>query len=168
MLAATMNRKAFEKAIHLQNNEVMPVVSPVGYPAIKKSMRETIMRKGVKADERLPFETLFFYNDMSQSLSKEKAGIFLNAFEMLRLAPSAVNKQPWRVILRHDAVHFYKKKGKAMSHEEIGDIQKVDIGIALAHFDLTLQEEGINGKFIVNDPKIPEDDSFEYMISYQI
>ena len=32
-IAGTMDRKAFEHAMHLSENEVMPCVSPLGYPA---------------------------------------------------------------------------------------------------------------------------------------
>ena len=59
MLAATISRKAFEKAMEVRDTEVMPAASPVGYPAEKRSVRETLMRKGLKADERLPFGELF-------------------------------------------------------------------------------------------------------------
>ena len=57
-----------------------------------------MMRKGVKADERLPFEELFFDGSFDKTLSKEKAGRWLDALEMVRLALLAVNKQPWRVV----------------------------------------------------------------------
>ena len=60
MLAATISRKAFEKAMEVGDTEVMPAASPVGYPAEKKSIRETMMRKGLQADERMPFGKLFF------------------------------------------------------------------------------------------------------------
>ena len=99
MLAATISRSAFEKAMKVEDNEIMPVASPIGYPAEKRSVREILMRKGIKADERLPFDTLFFENSFAQSLSPEKAGIFNEALEMVRLAPSAGNKQPWRTIV---------------------------------------------------------------------
>lgn len=39
---------------------------------------------------------------------------------------------------RNIKVHFYKKKTKAMSNNLLGDIQKADVGVALAHFDFTL------------------------------
>ena len=55
MLAATLSRDAFEKAMELQDAEVMPVASPVGYPAARRSVREGLMRKAIRADERLPF-----------------------------------------------------------------------------------------------------------------
>ena len=57
-IAGTMDRKAFEHAMRLSEDEVMPCVSPLGYPAEKMSLRETMMRRGVKADSRLAFEKL--------------------------------------------------------------------------------------------------------------
>ena len=47
-IAGTMNRGAFEKAMELSEGEVMPCVSPLGYPAEKMSLRESVMRKGVR------------------------------------------------------------------------------------------------------------------------
>ena len=58
MLAASLSRAAFEKAMEVKDGEVMPVASPVGYPAEKKSIRESLMRKGLKADNRKPFDQL--------------------------------------------------------------------------------------------------------------
>lgn len=167
MLASTMSRAAFEKAMEVKDTEVMLTVSPIGYPAEKMSVRETMMRKGVKANDRLPFETLFFDGSFEQSLTPERAGQFYDALEMVRLAPSAVNKQPWRIVVCGDTVHFYEKKAKAMSNSALGDIQKVDMGIAMVHFDLTLKEAGVNGCFVTKDPGFPLEDSMEYIVTYE-
>lgn len=166
MLAATISRKAFETAMEVKDTEVMPVASPIGYPAKKRSVRETLMRKGIKSDERLPFEELFFEKTFAKSLTAKNTGQFRDALEMIRLAPSAGNKQPWRVVVCDDTVHFYEKK--SMSDNPLGDIQKVDIGIALAHFDLTLKENGINGYFVTENPSLEIDNSMEYIITYKM
>lgn len=168
MLAATISRSAFEKAMEVGDTEVMPVASPIGYPAEKRSVREKLMRKGIKADERLPFDTLFFENSFAQSLKPESAGIFRDALEMTRLAPSAGNKQPWRAVVCGDKVHFYERKAKAMSNNPLGDIQKVDVGIALAHFDLTLKENGVVGCFVVEDPGFETDNQTEYIVTCEV
>ena len=168
MLAATLSRSAFEKAMDIKDTEIMPVASPIGYPADKRSIREKLMRKGIKADERLPFDTLFFENSFSHGLTPEYAGQFRDSLEMARLAPSAGNKQPWRAVVCGNKVHFYEKKTKAMSNNPLGDIQKVDVGIALAHFDLTMKENGINGSFAVEDPGFAADDSIEYIVTYEV
>ena len=52
-IAGTMDRPAFERAMALEEGEVMPCVSPLGRPAAKMSLRETLMRKGIRADSRL-------------------------------------------------------------------------------------------------------------------
>ena len=166
MLATTISRKAFEKAMEVRDTEVMPVASPVGYPAEKKSVRETLMRKGLKADDRLPFGELFYKGSFAERLLPEYAGQFRDALEMVRLAPSAGNKQPWRTVVRGDRVHFYEKK--TMPDNSLGDIQKVDVGIALAHFDMVLKETGIDGRFMEEDPGFVIDDGMEYIITYEV
>ena len=87
---------------------------------------------------------------------------------MVRLAPSAGNKQPWRAVVCGDRVHFYEKKTKSMSDSPLGDIQKVDVGIGLAHFDLTLKETGTVGRFMAEDPGFEVDDLMEYIITYEV
>ena len=165
MLAASLSRTAFEKAMDVQNDEVLPVVSPVGYPAQKKSIRKSLMRKGLKADERSPFEQLFFDKQYGNQLTASSAEIYADALEMARWAPSAANKQPWRAVVSDDVVHFYEKK--SMKDSPLGDIQKVDVGIALAHFDLTMQEEGQYGRFVETDPGIAVPKNVQYIISYE-
>lgn len=163
MLAASLNRSAFEKAIKVGADEVMAVASPLGYPAEKKSLRETLMRRGLNADERLPFEALFFEEDFSHPLSGSDP--FSEALSMARLAPSAANKQPWRAVVIGNTVHFYEYK--TMKDSFLGDIQKVDMGIALAHFHLTMQENGYAGQLIDSCPGIAIPENTYYVISYQ-
>ncbi len=163
MLAASLNRSAFEKAMNVQADEVMPVASPVGYPANKKSIRESLMRKSLKADDRIPFDKLFFENDFGHSLSS--GSTFYDALQMARLAPSAANKQPWRAVVIGNTVHFYEYK--TMKEHPLIDIQKVDIGIALSHFDLTEKENGHSGRFTELDPQLALPDKTHYIISYE-
>lgn len=164
MLAASLSRTAFERAMDVQNDEVLPVASPLGYPAEKKSIRENLMRKALKADERKPFESLFFDKSFSTPLTKDNAGDYLEPLEMVRLAPSATNAQPWRVVVDGDKVHFYL--AKSMKDSPLGDIQKLDIGIALSHFELSAKERGIDGKFVFSDPKFDRPDKTIYMVTF--
>ena len=73
----------------MEENELFPIVSPIGYPAQKKSVLEQIMRKTTKADARLPWKELFFKNDLHTALSEKEAGEYVFPLEMLRQAPSA-------------------------------------------------------------------------------
>ena len=48
-----------------------------GYAAKERSIRENLMRKGMKSDERQPFSKLFFRNDFRHSLQESEAGQWL-------------------------------------------------------------------------------------------
>lgn len=165
-VGGTMDRPAFEKSMELAEDEVMPCMTPLGYPAKKMSLREIMMRKGVKADERMAFDDLFFDGSFASPLTAEKAGKLAHPLEMVRLAPSAVNKQPWRVVLTDNAAHFYLKRSKGFNGSTI-DMQKIDMGIALCHFDLAAKETGLAPRFAQSDPDLAAE-GLEYIASYQI
>lgn len=167
-LGGTMNRSAFEQAMELGEDEMMPCASPVGYPARKMTIRESVMRKTIKADERLPFEELFFDGSFDTPLRKEKAEKFVAPLEMVRLAPSAVNKQPWRVVIADNSAHFYLKRSKGFGHEGKLDMQMIDIGIALCHFAFAAKDTGLDICFVQNDPKLTENTDVEYIASYAL
>lgn len=165
MLAASLSRSTFEQAMDVKSDEVLPTASPVGYPAEKRSIRENLMRKGLKADERISFDELFFDGTFGTGLTKEAAGDFAEALEMARLAPSAGNKQPWRAVVQGDKVYFYEQK--SMKDSPLGDIQKVDVGIALAHFDLTMAENGFTGNFAFENPGIETPVDTYYIVTFE-
>lgn len=163
-IAGTMTRAAFEKAIGLGDDEVMPCVSPLGYPAKKMSVRETMMRAGIKADTRLGFSELFFDGSFDKPLASENAGEIKQALELLRLSPSAVNKQPWRAVIDGDRVHFYEKHSRGYVTNG-WDTQKIDMGIALYHFICGIEEIGRKAELLIDDPMIPCENNTEYIAS---
>lgn len=124
------------------------------------------MRKGVKADSRLAFETLFFDGSFDKPLTGEKAGSLAEALETVRWAPSAVNKQPWRVVVKDNVAHFYLKRNKGFISDAVGDMQKIDLGIALCHFALAAEESGMSVDFRLDDPGIAAAADTEYIASY--
>lgn len=166
MLAASLNRSVFESVMQVGPDEVLPCASPVGYPAEKMSFRESVMRKGIRADQRMAFDRLFFLGDFEHPLSEQAAGVFAEALAMMRLAPSAANRQPWRAVVSENRVDFYVYH--SMSESRLGDIQKVDLGIGLCHFDLVMQAQGLPGRFVRRLPGIPAEEKLEYMISFEV
>ncbi len=158
-IGGTMKRGLFEEAAGLKDGQMMPCVSPLGYPAAKMSVREAMMRKGVKADERKPASELFFDRDFYIPLAEENPKT-ADALEMVRLAPSAVNRQPWRVVREGNAYHFYLKHDKGYVGASTGDLQKVDMGIALCHF-----MSGTDGALRLLEPGIAAEAGTEYIAS---
>ncbi len=166
-IGGTMNRSAFEKAVALGPDEIMPCVSPLGYPANKMSLRESMMRKGVRADSRLDFGELFFENAPGTPLTPDKAGRLREVFEAVRLGPSAVNKQPWRIVLCGNRAHFYEYKKSAMAADSM-DMQKIDVGIALCHFELAADACGIKTAFELGKPAIAAPEGWRYIATLLI
>ena len=167
-IAGTMDRDAFQRAVVLGEDEVMPCITPLGYPEEKMSLRETMMRKGVRADSRLDLGELVFDGNFREPLPEEKAGKLRDVLEAVRLAPSAVNRQPWRLVVCGDLVHFYEKCGKGFGAESGWDIQKIDMGIALSHFELAAEECGLSASLILNDPEIPSPADVRYIASWRV
>ena len=163
-IAGTMDRPAFEKALGLQEDEVMPCVSPLGYPADRMSLRETMMRRGVKADARMEFSELFFDGNFDRPLVATAP--WQESLEMVRWAPSAVNKQPWRIVVRGQTAHVYEKHSKGYVNASGWDLQKVDIGIAMLHLVYGLECQGYSAHLTLEDPGIPVPEGMEYVGSF--
>lgn len=161
-LGGTFNRSEFAKAMELEGNEFFPIASPIGYPAPKNHAVDKIMRRAIKADTRKAFEEIFFDGDFGTPLTEAASGIYSYPLYITRLAPSAKNAQPWRIIKDGDSFHFFEKKTIPSSSH---DIQRLDIGIALCHFDLAAKEKEFEGKAVVLD-KHPDGNGLIYVFSY--
>ena len=144
-LGGTFNKQGFTEAMSLIDGEMMPAITPIGYKSERRGM-EKIMRWAVKSRNRKPWNQIFYSKQMGTPLTKDQSGIFAMAFEMVRLAPSASNGQPWMVILDEETVHFYHK-GKT----EYDVYRQLDMGIAFNHFELTMKEFGVNGVWSIDN-----------------
>ncbi|MEN6373524.1 MAG: nitroreductase family protein [Smithella sp.] len=166
-LAGTLNAGGFAKAVNLQKNELLPAVSPIGYPAQRKSLTEKIFRLTARSDRRKPWSLIFFAVDFSTPLTPAQAGKYSEALENVRLAPSACNKQPWRILqdTAGDAFHFYLQRTFGYKLRSIY-IQDIDMGIAMNHFERTLRELGISGRWEIKE-NAPQTNSLDYIASWQ-
>lgn len=166
-IAGTFNADGFAQAIHLQEGEILPAISPVGYPADKKSLIEKMFRFTAGSERRKPWPEIFFAGNFSTPLTPEGAGIYFEALENVRLAPSASNFQPWRILQDTDGntFHFYLERTFGFKLREI-PIQNIDMGIAMNHFELTARELGISGQWKINE-NVPQMSPLHYIVSWQ-
>ncbi|MFL0247702.1 nitroreductase family protein [Candidatus Clostridium stratigraminis] len=166
-LGGTFKKGEFSKAMKLEEGEILPIISPIGYKSESKSIVEKLMRKAAGSSNRRNWVDIFFDGSFDKKLTPEEGGNFKDALEMLRLAPSASNKQPWRLVKDKSTFHFYLYHAKGYSNSLGFDMQRIDMGIAMCHFDLVLKEAGIFGKFKELEPSIKEpNDNYEYIISW--
>lgn len=166
-LGGTFDRKGFANAMNVNEGELFPIITPYGYAAPKKHIKEAAMRRLIKADNRKEWNQLFYRNDFESPITKEESGDLAFPLEMVRLGPSASNKQPWRILLIDSVCHFYEYKEPGYSDRFPYDIQRIDMGIAAAHFDLSVKEMGIQGYFdSFCEPKLELPDYMEYVFSW--
>lgn len=165
-LGGTFNRKDFETFIKLEENESLSVLIALGYKKDRKSLIEAAMRTMAKSEHRKESSELFFNEVSTKSLSIEDMGKYKEVFELVRIGPSASNKQPWRIVKSGSYFQFYlcRTPGYGLTNF---DLQLNDIGIAKCHFELSSKELGLKGSWI-KQSNTPEIGSWEYIDSWLI
>jgi nitroreductase len=166
-LGGTFNRSQFSDLLQLNENEVIPAITPVGYPAPRR-WKEIAIRSFAKAKIRKTWEQIFFLGDFSMTVNQDEIGTYKTILEMVRIGPSAGNRQPWRIIKEkeRDIYHFFVKSFGDKSFNVYEQFVRLDIGIAICHFDLSAKELGISGKWEFTKPNLGIPKDLKYIISW--
>lgn len=175
-LGGNFQQSNFAKAMRCAADETVPAVISLGYPADKPSWRDKLIHVVMDTKKRFPWEQLFFQNSFQTQMTEAQAGQYAIPLEMVRLAPSASNYQPWRIVktAQNNVFHFYmtRKPGYNRSEKKyfkMADLQRVDLGIAMCHFELTAREQGLQGAWKIVDPGIaPLPAQTEYVASWHV
>lgn len=168
-LGGTFKRSAFAQRIKISERELVPAVSPVGYAADKRTTRDSLLKFLVRSKKRKPWNELFYCGDLNTPLEKNNVGGYAVPLEAVRLAPSASNLQPWRIVKEKgdNTFHFCLKRAKKYyrAFKKI-DLQKIDIGIAMCHFELSAHELELKGSWKEKKPDINAGE-MEYVASWE-
>lgn len=122
-ITATVKGTDFDSGQIWPDGEELKIICPVGVAA-KQIILEKATRLALGSKNRKPFDKLFLNENFQTPY--EPTGRFGEAFEMMRIAPSSTNSQPWRVLVIGDAVHFYYVPKSPAS--------VLDCGIGICHF----------------------------------
>lgn len=156
------------KSIPMGENEFIPCICMIGYPAESRSLRERAARFAMRASRREEWQKLFFMNDFNTALSKEAVGSYCEPLEMLRRAPSAGNTQPWRIVKEENkqVFHFYKRI--VSNRFEKKNLHDVDLGIAMCHFELAAAHNKLVGTWTGYSPNIEDlPPKTQYIMTWQ-
>ncbi len=164
-MGGTFNRTSFGEKIQVKADEVVPIVSPLGYPAKRRAVFDAIMYTIVKAKDRKPWNNLFFKENMSVPAESSE---YTFPLEMLRLAPSSCNRQPWRIVEKNGNFHFFLFREEWYKKVFEVDLQKIDMGIAMCHFELAAKEKGLAGRWVIMDADVSDlPVMHEYIVSWE-
>lgn len=164
-LAATFSRKDFENVMDIESDDLFPCICPIGYPSEKRFFVEKITRLTLGSKNRKSWDKLFFLGDFNQPFLPKNAGKYEVALEMLRLAPSATNAQPWAVVKEGSNFHFFCNYKNSIN-DDMKKIKHLDLGIALSHFHQTAMSEKLIGNFEIQDIHFSTPENMHYIISY--
>lgn len=174
-LGGSFTKSSFAGKIRVGKSEIIPAVAAVGYIPEGHKPEKAVLRRIVGATHRSPWERLFFQGEFNRPLTPELAGRYAVPLEMLRLGPSASNKQPWRVVQSGEAWHFYLQRTPGYGKGSVlfgvlslADLQRVDIGIAMCHFEMTANDLGLRGRWETVDPGLAvPDGATEYIVTWR-
>jgi nitroreductase len=167
-MGGTFTRSSFAAQAGITGDEILAVITPVGRPHVKRSLMDSAIRVIAGSHNRKPWKELFSDTNLQTPLTEENAGSLARAFECVRIAPSASNKQPWRLVKAPKAVHLFleRTKGYAKMFKTI-DIQSIDMGIAMYHFEAAARECGTTGSWR-RESGFPTQTGWEYIARFPI
>ena len=173
-VGGVFTRGSFARRIGASRRERMPAVVAVGRMPGRPMAEAGLTRRVVGGSRRRPWETLFSDEQLHRPLDAESAGPFAAALETVRWAPSASNRQPWRVVRSGRDWHFFMQRTPGYPPHiarvllGVEDLQRVDMGIALCHFELALRERGQAGRWVRRAPSVSGPDALtEYTATWE-
>lgn len=162
------NSKAVKDVLGIQTNKEITGIIAVGYGLDKKKILHTLDTGDnySKADMqviddntsfRYALEQIVFHKKWGESINYEQLEMrgLVDAFSYARLAPSVLNKQPWRFILDDSIVVLVIKEDDKVKQKD----EKMDAGIVMLYFYLIISQV-FDLKWVLGQPKekytIPE------------
>jgi nitroreductase len=171
-LGGTFGRSYIGKLLKLPEGKVIPAISPVGHSFEKQTVKDKLVRLIAGSKNRKPYNKLFFNHLGEESLQavipEDLRSPLNDIFNAVRIAPSASNKQPWRIVIQDNLFHFFWDFDKNYNGASRGyNIQALDMGLALCHFRKAAEELRLGGKFSYADPHL-ENVEWQYVLSWKV
>ncbi|MBN2076590.1 MAG: hypothetical protein JW762_13665 [Dehalococcoidales bacterium] len=147
-VGGTFKRELVDSLVDLQKNEKVYAITPVGYA-----------RKGLNLEERVMAG--FGLMHRRKSLSETTRGLKKSqwpkwmklSLEAARIAPSAVNRQPWLFLLDENSITVAVNDKKLRRESTMS--KRLCCGIAMLHIDVAARNIGIKGKWeFLNPPGV--------------
>jgi hypothetical protein len=172
-LGGSFTKSGFAKKIGATLAEAVTAVTSVGYIADRSKAEDWIRRRAGGAS-RLAADQLFFEDRFGNPISADKLGAYGVILDMVRWGPSASNKQPWRIVRVGKTWNFYLQRTPGYAKDSllgrligVADVQRLDMGIAMCHFELSAKELGLAGVWQNLKPDIKiTDKNIEYVVTW--
>jgi nitroreductase len=155
----------------VEQKSITPAICTVGYGYLETRLYRGLWDKVTKISSkphiRKHFGEIFFDSAYNRPLAPKDAGCYHKPLEMIIPAPSAGNSQPWRMVMNKskDAFHFYMEPSKRWDYNLL-KLHKIDMGIAMCHFNLMVRELGYSGSWQKEMPDISVPRNVSYIATW--
>ena len=139
--------KVVESMIDLEEDERVLAVTPVGYAPKRLSFEERLMAGFGLTYKRKPLSKLVI--GLKQSEWPEWIRL---ALEAARLAPSRVNRQPWRFHVEKESITVAVNSGR-MERESVTS-ERLCCGIAMLHIEIAALHCNVAGDWTYFNPPL--------------
>ena len=144
--------KSIKEKLNISTDKEVTGIIALGYEDNKKDNNKTI-------SDRLGVEEIVFMDEWGNNatVTELEERYLLDAFTYARMAPSNLNRQPWRFIIDGGKVILAVKRDDFSSNYE----SSIDTGIAMLYFSLIIDTTMFDLKWHVGnenkDYKVPND-----------
>lgn len=140
------NQEVVQGQINLKAGEKVLAISPLGYVAKDYNLEEKLMSGLVGSRKRKSLATL------CKGLAEAKWPAWVRpSLEAARLAPSAVNRQPWRFEISENSIIVSVDS----SNFALGISKRLDCGIAMLHLQVGALRADVQGSWeYLNSPEV--------------
>ncbi|HDP93822.1 MAG TPA: hypothetical protein ENN40_00490 [Candidatus Aminicenantes bacterium] len=144
-IGGVFDRRTCGQVLNLAPEEKVPAVVALGIAAPRRTVRDRLVRWSSGRGLRRPIGKLCFHRDWGEPFEPSSRPDLAPLLENLRRAPSASNRQPWRVLVRENELNLYLARTPGYRRlVPAVDLQTIDMGIAAAHLEWSARERGFN------------------------
>jgi nitroreductase len=147
------DREGLKGTLGIDRSRVVGVFIAFGKPAVEGDQYRNDPREAKR-------------NELSQIVIGEPGEKWTKLLEAARMAPSAVNSQPWRFFVDSSRTDLYIARPNLIAQRMYGALNPVDAGIALRHVAVAAGHFGLPLK--IAKMQVPERKDHTYIISMTI
>jgi len=150
-LGTISRQERVRQIINIPENSVIGAFLCIGWPASSGvgHFLNRMLHRSTGAQNKHPLEKIFFWEDFSHpSIPPDWLEKYIEA---ARLAPSAVNTQPWRLLWRDDWLFLYVLCNNPRYGPRNQDYRLYDGGICMANVSLSLSASSISSHWELHD-----------------
>lgn len=170
-LGGTFSKSAIARSSGLREGYEIPSIIAFGVPSDKHHFGHYANRIISRADRRKHPDQLFRTVE-GEPVDMMQEGSLARLLEAVLIAPSASNRQPWRVVVEDKTFHFFLRRNpgytRLLKLGRLADLQMLDMGIALAHLELAADSLGFEHEWLDRAPEGGMESDWDYLISCRL